>query len=76
MPRWIAQMHPYVIFHHFPHEAVDRASGGRNELQYVAAANFLLQGALDCFNLPSNAPHAVEKLNFLSSGFGHGKLQR
>ena len=69
-------MHPYVIFHHLPHKAVNRTSGGREELQYVGAAYFLFQGALDCLDLPTNAPHAVEKLNFLSGSMGHGKLQR
>jgi hypothetical protein len=27
--RRVNQMHPYVIFHHFPHEAIDRASRRR-----------------------------------------------
>jgi hypothetical protein len=72
----INQMHPYEIFHHFPHKAVDRAPGGREEVQYVGAAYFPFQGAFDRLDLPSNPPHAVEKLGFLSGRIGHGKLQR
>ena len=54
-------MHPYVIFHHFPHKAIDRASGGRDDLQYVGAAYFLFQGALNRLNLPWEAAFLAGK---------------
>jgi len=69
----IDQMHADVIFDHFAHKAVNRASDPRDKLQNIGAADFLLQRSLDSLDLPANAPHAVEKLRFLSDGVGHGK---
>lgn len=69
----IDQMYADVIFDHFAHKAVDRASDPRDELKDIGAADFLLQRSLDGLDLPANAPHAVEKLRFLSDGVGHWK---
>jgi len=46
-----------------------------DELQNVGAADFLLQRPLDRLDLPTNAPHAVKELGFLSDGLRHRKLQ-
>jgi len=71
----IDQMHADVIFDHFAHKAVNRASDTRDKLKNIGAADFLLQRSLDSLDLPANAPHAVEKLRFLSDGVGQGKRQ-
>jgi hypothetical protein len=72
LERGIDQMHADVIFDHFAHQAVDRAPRGRDELQHVGTADFLLKRPLDGLDLSPNAPHAIQEFGFLSDGMGHG----
>lgn len=64
-----------VVFQHDSQQAIHRAAAARNELQHIIAAALVLDCALDGFDLPLDAAHAIEQRLLLANCMAHGKLE-
>ena len=60
-----------MVLDDFAHEAPHGASGGSDNLKYVAAVPLVSERALKCFYLSSDAANAVQELVLISEGVCH-----
>jgi hypothetical protein len=60
-----------MAFEDLGHQAVERAAGSRDELQYLSAILFLVDGFFDSINLPLEPSHPVYELLLASNGMSH-----
>jgi len=60
-----------MAFEDLGHQAVERAAGSRDELQYLSAILFLVDGFFDSINLPLEPSHPVDELLLASNGMSH-----
>src|SRR5712692_10703941 len=64
----IDNMHPDMVLNNLGHQAVHCAARRDDQMKNVGATLFLLDRALERFDLTANAPHSVQKLGFLFDG--------
>src|SRR5438874_12330914 len=60
-----------MTFEDLGHQAVERAAGSRDELQYHSAIMYLVDGFFDSINLPLEPSHPVDELLLASNGMSH-----
>src|SRR5205814_950314 len=60
-----------MAFEDLGHQAVERAAGSRDELHYLSAILFLVDGFFDSINLPLEPSHPVDELLLASNGMSH-----
>src|SRR5262249_50319980 len=60
-----------MAFEDLGHQAVKRAAGSRDELQYLSAILFLVDGFFDSINLPLEPSHPVDELLLVSNSMSH-----
>ena len=61
----IENVKPDVPFNDLRHQGVHRAAAGGNIVKHIGTLGLLLEGAIDCFHLPSDSTDAIEQLLFL-----------
>src|SRR5471030_575449 len=67
----LGDMFQSMVFDDFVEQSIDRATGGRHQMQRLAAVRFVFQRALDCLYLPGNAFDAFEQLVFSGVSVRH-----
>ena len=60
-----------MAFEDLGHQAVERAAGSSDELHYLSAILFLVDGFFDSINLPLEPSHPVDELLLASNGMSH-----
>src|SRR4029077_15685650 len=60
-----------MAFEDLAHQAVERAAASRDELQYLSAILFLVEGFFDSINLPLEPSHPVDELLLASTSMSH-----
>ena len=60
-----------MAFEDLGHQAVERAAGSRDELQYLSAILFLVESFFDSINLPLKPSHPVDELLLASTSMSH-----
>src|SRR4029077_1442661 len=60
-----------MAFEDLGHQAVERAAGSRDELQYLSAILFLVESFFDSINLPLEPSHPIDELLFASTSMSH-----
>src|SRR4029077_9159577 len=71
LPVRIDDVKTKMAFEDLGHQAVKRAAGSRDELQYLSAILFLVDGFFDSINLPLEPSHPVDELLLASNSMSH-----